>query len=133
MRGSVPRAQIYMAASSNISVGRISILVFDLNIIGKNITVVRADIIMILAYSAIKIIANKPLLYSVLNPDTSSDSPSAKSNGVRFVSASVVINHIKNVIGTTSIISSLIFIILKKEYEENKISIPNKIKVILTS
>lgn len=48
----------------------------------------------IFVYSAIKIRANSPLLYSVLNPDTSSDSPSAKSNGVRFVSASVVVNHI---------------------------------------
>ncbi len=47
-------------------------------------------------YSAIKIRANKPLLYSVLNPDTSSDSPSAKSNGVRLVSANVVVNHIIN-------------------------------------
>lgn len=31
--------------------------------------------------------ANPSLPYSTLNPDTSSDSPSAKSNGVRFVSA----------------------------------------------
>lgn len=45
-------------------------------------------------YSAMKIKANKPLLYSVLNPDTNSDSPSAKSNGVRFVSASLDVNHI---------------------------------------
>jgi len=51
-------------------------------------------IIKILVYSAMKIIANSPLLYSVLKPDTSSDSPSAKSNGVRLVSAKVVINHI---------------------------------------
>lgn len=42
-----------------------------------------------------KIKANIPLLYSTLNPDTNSDSPSAKSNGVRFVSARLVINHIK--------------------------------------
>jgi len=48
------------------------------------------------AYSAIKIIANNPLLYSILKPDTNSDSPSAKSNGVRFVSARFVIYHIKN-------------------------------------
>jgi len=41
----------------------------------------------ILAYSAIKIMANITLPYSILNPETSSDSPSAKSNGVRFVSA----------------------------------------------
>lgn len=45
-------------------------------------------------YSAIKINANVLLLYSVLNPDTSSDSPSAKSNGVRFVSARADVNHI---------------------------------------
>ncbi len=58
-----------------------------------------ADVILInriFVYSAIKINANSPLLYSVLNPDTSSDSPSAKSNGVRFVSANVVVNHIIN-------------------------------------
>ena len=48
-------------------------------------------------YSAMKISANGPLLYSVLNPETSSDSPSARSKGVRFVSASIVINHIKNI------------------------------------
>jgi hypothetical protein len=50
-------------------------------------------IIKILAYSAIKIKANVDLLYSVLNPDTNSDSPSARSNGVRLVSAKFVINH----------------------------------------
>jgi len=41
----------------------------------------------ILEYSAIKIKANPPLLYSVLNPETNSDSPSAKSKGDRLVSA----------------------------------------------
>ena len=45
-------------------------------------------------YSAIKINANLPALYSMLNPETNSDSPSAKSNGVRFVSARIVVNHI---------------------------------------
>ena len=49
----------------------------------------------ILAYSAIKIKANPPLLYSVLNPDTNSDSPSAKSNGVRLVSAKQEANQTK--------------------------------------
>ena len=48
---------------------------------------------MILAYSAIKINAKPPLLYSVLNPDTSSDSPSLKSKGVRLVSASLDTNQ----------------------------------------
>lgn len=61
----------------------------------KKITVSILMIIMFM-YSAIKIRANAPLLYSVLNPDTSSDSPSAKSNGVRFVSANVVVNQHKN-------------------------------------
>lgn len=44
-------------------------------------------------YSDMKIRAKPPLAYSVLNPDTSSLSPSARSNGVRFVSASTVANH----------------------------------------
>jgi len=35
----------------------------------------------------------------VLNPETSSLSPSAKSKGVRLVSASKIINHIKNNLG----------------------------------
>jgi hypothetical protein len=50
-------------------------------------------------YSAIKIIAKVPDLYSVLNPETNSDSPSAKSKGVRLVSASIETNHIKKIIG----------------------------------
>ena len=49
-----------------------------------------------LVYSAMKIKAKAPLLYSVLNPETNSDSPSAKSNGVRLVSASVVVNQTRN-------------------------------------
>lgn len=60
----------------------------------QKITEVTSLIIKIFVYSAIKIIANNPLLYSVLNPETSSDSPSAKSNGVRLVSAKQVMNHI---------------------------------------
>lgn len=41
----------------------------------------------ILAYSAIKIKANNPPAYSVLNPETNSLSPSVKSKGVRLLSA----------------------------------------------
>lgn len=52
---------------------------------------------IILAYSAIKIIANPRLPYSILNPDTSSDSPSAKSKGVRFVSARHEISQIPTI------------------------------------
>ena len=51
------------------------------------------DIKKIIAYSAIKIKANPTAPYSILNPDTSSDSPSAKSKGVRLVSAKHEINH----------------------------------------
>jgi hypothetical protein len=70
-------------------------------------------IIKILAYSAIKISANVALLYSVLNPETSSDSPSARSNGVRLVSAKFVINH-KSIIGINRIITHVyIFIFIK--------------------
>jgi hypothetical protein len=74
---------------------------------GKLPTIIVAVIILmakILVYSAIKISANTPLLYSTLNPDTSSDSPSAKSNGVRLVSAKFVINHRKVIIGAAKII-----------------------------
>jgi len=53
-------------------------------------TIYKCLINKILAYSAIKIKANPPLPYSILNPDTSSDSPSAKSKGDRFVSASII-------------------------------------------
>lgn len=51
-------------------------------------------IIMMLAYSARKNRANGPPAYSTLNPETSSDSPSVRSNGARLVSARVEINHI---------------------------------------
>ena len=50
-------------------------------------------ITIMFVYSAMKINANVPDLNSVLNPETSSDSPSAKSKGVRFVSARQEINH----------------------------------------
>jgi hypothetical protein len=40
-----------------------------------------------------KIIAKPPLLYSILKPETISDSPSAKSKGARLVSAKFVINQ----------------------------------------
>lgn len=51
---------------------------------------------IILIYSARKINANHPPMYSTLNPDTNSDSPSAKSKGLRFVSAKHVMSQIIN-------------------------------------
>lgn len=41
--------------------------------------------------------AKPPPAYSTLNPETSSDSPSTKSNGARFVSATVEMNHITKI------------------------------------
>jgi len=70
-------------------------------------------IIKIFAYSAMKIRANVDLLYSVLNPDTNSDSPSAKSNGVRLVSARLVINHKIDMGGSRIIIHVYMLIFIK--------------------
>lgn len=47
-----------------------------------------------LAYSARKNRAKGPPAYSTLKPDTSSDSPSVRSNGARLVSARVEMYHI---------------------------------------
>ena len=60
----------------------------------RNTTVVKAFIMMMFMYSAMKNSANGPAAYSTLKPDTSSDSPSVRSNGARLVSARVEINHI---------------------------------------
>lgn len=49
---------------------------------------------MMLAYSARKNRAKGPAAYSTLNPETSSDSPSVRSKGARFVSARVEMYHI---------------------------------------
>lgn len=57
------------------------------------------DIKMIFIYSAIKIKVKAIAEYSVLKPETSSLSPSAKSNGVRLVSASRVVNQMNERIG----------------------------------
>ena len=56
--------------------------------------VVKIIIMIMFVYSAMKNRANGPVAYSTLKPDTSSDSPSVRSNGARFVSASVEMNHI---------------------------------------
>ena len=81
---------------ARIIVLRISCISYIIGIEPVYRVTVRSLINRIFMYSAIKIRANMPALYSTLNPDTSSDSPSAKSKGVRLVSARFVINHIKN-------------------------------------
>lgn len=50
----------------------------------------------ILKYSPKKINENPEPPYSTLNPETNSDSPSEKSNGVRLSSARKETNNIKN-------------------------------------
>lgn len=94
MRGIVPRSQ--MNRVLNIVVLITSHMFSDsiFRAPGIKSVAVISLINKIFMYSAIKIIANRTLLYSVLNPDTSSDSPSARSKGVRLVSARDVVNHI---------------------------------------
>lgn len=75
-----------------------------------------------------------PLLYSVLNPETNSDSPSAKSKGARFVSARAVINQI-TILGNKRInkgVIEVLFILIKFR-DEIKITGLSKIRIMLTS
>ena len=87
----------------------------------------------ILVYSPIKIRANKLLLNSVLNPETSSDSPSAKSKGVRLDSASAVMNQMINVSGRARKIHSFVFINKWSENDFIIINGLNRTKIIDTS
>lgn len=86
-----------------------------------------------LEYSAIKIKANNPALNSTLKPDTSSASPSGRSNGARFVSARIEIIH-GNKIGKKMILAiELIVWRLEKENEFLKRQTVIIKKIILTS
>lgn len=100
----------------------------------KKKTAVSILIKMILVYSAIKIKVKVPPLYSVLNPETNSDSPSAKSKGVRLVSAKVVANQVKKEGIKSKIIHEdferKIFV---RSNLNNNISTPRRIRAILTS
>lgn len=80
--------------------------------------VVNRLIIRMFAYSAIKINANVDLLYSVLNPETSSDSPSVRSNGARFVSAKLVINHRNIMCISSSSVHDIVFIFIRFMFME---------------
>lgn len=98
MRGSVARTQMKRVASAMVFIRSIA---FDrIGIIPINSVLVISLINKMLVYSAIKISANLPFLYSTLKPDTSSDSPSVKSKGVREVSAKFVVNHVMNIGGS---------------------------------
>jgi len=76
----------------------------DTNKIGKtlavnfdciNVTLVTIDIKIMAMYSAKNTTTKGIEEYSVLNPETNSLSPSAKSNGDRLVSAKAIIKKIK--------------------------------------
>ena len=88
-RGKVPRTQTNRNAVAENQVTPQSLMLPPKYKREKSI-----DIKRMLVYSASMIRANPPLAYSVLYPETSSDSPSAKSKGVRFVSAKHEANQI---------------------------------------
>lgn len=101
----------------------------------KKITVEIVFIMRMLAYSAKKNKANGPPAYSTLNPETNSDSPSVRSNGARFVSAKVEINHIMVIgqIGTISQIASCVILkFCSVKFPESKIA-QRRIKASVTS
>jgi len=84
---------------------------------------------IILAYSAIKIRANPSLPYSILKPDTSSDSPSAKSKGVRLVSATQETNQIPIRGAKTIILIQILFMIVEQYRVREILSEKKKIKI----
>jgi hypothetical protein len=89
----VARIQMYKVEKANVSSTSSAESSISFLVLPRIIVEVINLMAKILVYSAIKINAKDPLLYSTLKPETSSDSPSAKSNGVRLVSAKLVINH----------------------------------------
>lgn len=92
------------------------------------------DTIMIFIYSDIKIKAKNDPAYSILNPDTSSLSPSAKSNGVRFVSASKQVNQINITIGEMRVIINMELLVIHCILKELiKLIIAINHKAIVTS
>lgn len=88
-----------------------------------------------LAYSARKNSAKGPPAYSTLNPDTSSDSPSVKSKGARFVSASVEIYHIaaRGQAGISNQMLSWVVLNVCRVYPPEKIITDSRISPRLTS
>ena len=95
---------------ARIQINRVQIIMYiKVNLIVSstgeiNITTVNILIKRILEYSAKNSSMNDFLLNSMLNPEINSYSPSEKSNGVRFVSASVVIIQINIKFGTITTI-----------------------------
>jgi len=86
-----------------------------------------------LEYSAIKIKAKRPAPYSTLKPETSSASPSGKSNGARFVSAKIEIIQGIKIGRKINLTIDLILDTSIKEKEFAKIHTETIMKIILTS
>lgn len=75
---------------------------------------------IIIPYSLMKMKANKPPPYSILNPETISDSPSARSKGVRLDSAIANRSQAKNN-GGENIMNHSFFCIISMVSMENEL------------
>lgn len=101
----------------------------------RNSTADKVFISRMLAYSARKNRANGPPAYSTLKPETSSDSPSVRSNGARFVSANVEIYHIaaRGQAGMSNQILSWVILNVWRVYPPERIITERRISPRLTS
>ena len=134
IRGRVLRIQMAEKAKNRISPTSIRSLIRRSLNVEKNKTPESILMNRIFVYSAINKRANPPALYSILNPDTSSDSPSDRSKGVRLVSARVEINHRMNKGGHKIAIDKICWeLISNKLNEDRKIKVLIKIRDILIS
>lgn len=86
------------------------------HILGKNKILVINLINKILPYSDKNKHANSNAEYSILNPETNSLSPSAKSKGARLVSASLDITHITSTGVNIRKYGYILYKYLKNEY-----------------
>lgn len=135
MRGRVARTQIKVNAMNVIfSVKMMFLMIGFRKKKLRNRTVENTLIIKMLRYSAIKIRAKVPLLNSMLNPDTSSDSPSERSKGVRLVSARVEVNQILNMEKNIRAYGRVfVLYIFEKSIDIIEMRMERRIKDILTS
>ena len=101
----------------------------------RNNVVERVFISRMFAYSARKNRAKGPPAYSTLKPDTSSDSPSVRSKGARFVSARVEMYHIaaRGQAGITSQVASWATLNIWRVKPPVKITVLKRISPRLTS
>lgn len=109
IRGNVARVHINMYVISIILLLSISgLFIIPMVVLPRNIILIRALISKMLVYSAKNSSVNSVAEYSTLNPETNSDSLSVKSNGVRFVSANLLMSNIMKA-GKSGIINQQYF------------------------